>query len=97
MGTESHRGTQRPVDWQKELGDLVAIAKTPEDRAATEAFAKAIGPYLDRPELLRTLLGKIQAPIPDDAVSIVVAQRQFASLDEVKQKVSDQVNVITLG
>ena len=84
------------VDWTRELGDLVDMAKTEEDREATKAFAKAIGPYLDDPSLLRTLLGKIQAPIPNDAVAIVVAQRTFASLDEIKAKVSDEVNVITL-
>jgi hypothetical protein len=88
-GTRKESG----VHWRKELEDLVASAKTPEDRKATEAFAQAIGPYLDDPSLLRTLLGKIQAPIPSDAVAIVVAQRSFASLDEVKKRVSDEVNV----
>jgi len=84
------------VDWTRELDDLVAMAKTEQDREATQAFAKAIGPYLDDPSLLRTLLGKIQAPIPNDAVAVVVGQKTFASLDEVKAKVSDEVNVITL-
>jgi hypothetical protein len=87
---------QREIDWNRELEDLVGSAKTAEDRQATEAFAKAIAPYLDNPSLLRTLLGKIQAPIPSDAVAVVVAQRVFASLDEVREKVSDEVNVITL-
>jgi hypothetical protein len=84
------------VNWSKELEDLIAAAKSPEDREATEAFAKAIGPYMHDPSLLRTLLGKIQAPIPSDAVAVVVGQKTFASLDEVKEKVSDEVNVITL-
>jgi hypothetical protein len=87
---------EKAVSWRKELDDLIEMAKTPEDRTATEAFAKAIGPYLDDPSLLRTLLGKIQAPIPSDAVAVVVGQHTFKSLDEVKAKVSEDVNVISL-
>lgn len=87
---------ERAVNWRKELEDLIATAKTSEDRKATEAFAKAIGPYLDDPSLLRTLLGKIQAPIPSDAFAVVVGQRTFESLDEVRRMVSDEVNVISL-
>jgi hypothetical protein len=88
--------SEEAVDWRAELDDLVAMAKSPDDEKATRAFAEAIGPYLDDPSLLRTLLGKIQAPIPNDAVAVVVGQKTFASLDEVRAKVSDDVNVITL-
>ena len=86
----------RAVNWRKELDDLVEMADSAEDKRATEAFAKAIGPYLDDPSLLRTLLGKIQAPIPSDSVAVVVAQREFRSLSDVKDRVSDDVNVIAL-
>ncbi len=84
------------VNWKSELKDLMATAKTPDEKAATEAFAKAIGPYLDRPDLLRTLLGKIQAAIPSEALSIVVAQRQFGSLEELKSKLPRSVDVVSL-
>jgi hypothetical protein len=87
---------ENEVDWHKELDDLMESAKTPEDREATQAFAAAIRPYLDDPSMLRTLLGKIQRNIPSDALAIVVGQRTFESLDEVKEKVSDDVEVITL-
>lgn len=93
MTAKEHRPE---TNWHKELDDLTALAKTPEEQEATQAFATAIGPYLDDPTLLRTLLGKIQNTIPSDALAIVVGQRTFASLDEVKEKVSDDVEVITL-
>ena len=41
------------VSWQKELANLVALAKTPEEQEAMNAFASALGPYLDKPELLQ--------------------------------------------
>jgi len=84
------------IDWNGELRELVASSETSADRKAAEAFAKAIGPYLDDPTLLRTLLGKIQATIPSDAVGVVVGQRTFASIDEVTSRLSGEVDVITL-
>lgn len=63
------------VNWKRELQDLVESAKSPEDRAATEAFAKAIGPYLANPELLRTLLGKIQAHAEIKSLKIIAENR----------------------
>lgn len=84
------------VNWKNELKDLVAAAKTPEDKVATEAFAKAIGPYLDNPQLLRTLISKIAQAPERDEVAIVVAQKQFTSLEELKTKLPQNVNVVGL-
>jgi hypothetical protein len=66
------------VDWAKELQDLIEASNTSEDKAATEAFAAALSPYLKDPTLLRTLLGKIQAGIlklAPDSVQIVSETR----------------------
>ncbi|TOQ81089.1 hypothetical protein CGG88_12025 [Vibrio parahaemolyticus] len=83
------------VDWGNELQSLVAQAKTPEERQAAFAFAKAINPYLENPEMLKTLLGKIMQS-PSEIVGVVAKQRTFSSLDEVKSAVGDSVNVIPL-
>jgi hypothetical protein len=83
------------VDWGKELQTLVASAKTPADRKAAFAFAEAINPYLEKPELLKTLLGKIMQSATT-AIAVVAAKKNFKSLDEVRQKVGDGVNVIPL-
>lgn len=83
------------VDWGKELQNLVAAAQTPEDRKAAFAFAQALNPYLDDPAMLRTLLGKIMQS-PTKAIAIVATEREFKSLDEVKQKVGSAVNVVAL-
>lgn len=87
--------TFESVDWGKELQTLVASAKTPEDRKAAFAFAQAINPYLEKPELLKTLLGKIMQS-PTTAIAIVAAEKNFKSLDEVQKKVGKAVNVIPL-
>ena len=87
--------TFESVDWGKELQTLVALAKTPEDRKAAFAFAQAIHPYLEKPELLKTLLGKIMQSATT-AIAIVAAEKNFKSLDEVKQKVGKTVNVVPL-
>lgn len=83
------------VDWGKELQTLVASAKTPDDRKAAFAFAQAIHPYLEKPELLKTLLGKIMQS-PSTAIAIVAGEKNFNSLDEVRAKVGSTVNVVPL-
>lgn len=83
------------VDWGKELQTLVATAKSPAERKAAFAFAQAIHPYLETPELLRTLLGKIMQS-PTTAIAIVAKQKKFDSLEDVKKKVGGNVNVIAL-
>lgn len=83
------------VDWGKELQSLVASAKTPAERKAAFAFAQAINPYLEKPELLKTLLGKIMQS-PTTAIAIVAAQKSFKSLAEVQKKVGTTVNVVPL-
>ena len=83
------------VDWGKELQTLVSLAKSPDERKAAFAFAQAINPYLDNPELLRTLLGKIMMS-PNKAIAIVAEQKTFDSLEEVKKRVGSNVSVIPL-
>lgn len=83
------------VDWGKELQTLVASAKTPAERKAAFAFAQAINPYLEKPELLKTLLGKIMMS-PTTAIAIVAAEKNFKSLDEVQNRVGNTVKVIQL-
>jgi hypothetical protein len=83
------------VDWGSELQTLVAAAKTPEDKKAAFAFAQAIHPYLEKPELLKTLLGKIMQS-PTTAIAIVAAKKSFKSLAEVQKKVGDKVTVVPL-
>lgn len=83
------------VDWGMELQTLVASAKTPEERKAAFAFAQAINPYLEKPELLKTLLGKIMSS-PTNAIALVAAEKSFKSVDEVKEKVGKAVSVVLL-
>lgn len=85
-------------DWKKELNDLQKSAKTPEEAAATQAFAAAIGPYLDKPELLRTLLGKIQRYLGADEVNVVgpnFSAPGFSakSVDDLKKQLPHDVEV----
>jgi hypothetical protein len=84
------------VSWRTELANLVALAKTPEEQEAVNAFASALGPYLDKPELLRTLLGKIQRYMPAGAVNIIAEQGEFKDLDAVRAKLPGNVNVVVL-
>lgn len=81
------------VDWSEELRNLVASAKTQEEKKSAFAFAHAIGPYLDNPTMLRTLLGKIMQS-PTETVAIVAGQKDFTSLDEIQGKVGSSVNVV---
>ena len=81
------------VDWSAELQNLVASAQTEEDKKSASAFAQAIGPYLDDPTMLATLLGKIMQS-PTETVAIVAGQKDFASLDEIQNKVGPSVNVV---
>ena len=69
------------VDWSKELHNLVASAQTPEERKSAFAFAQAIGPYLDNPAMLATLLGKINQN-PTETVAIVAGQKDFAPVTD---------------
>lgn len=85
----------KSVDWGKELQDLVSLAKTEEDRKAAFAFANAINPYLEKPELLKTLLGKIMQS-PTSALAVIAAEREFASIDDLREKAGKSVNVIPL-
>jgi hypothetical protein len=81
------------VDWSSELQNLVASAKTPEERKSAIAFAHAIGPHLENPSMLTTLLGKINRS-PTGTVAFVAGQKDFASLAEIQNKVGPGVNVV---
>ena len=83
------------VNWNKELQDLVSLAKTDEEKKSAFAFAAAISPYLDDPTMLRTLLGKIMQS-PTTNVAIVAAEKEFASLEDVQKRVGDSVSVVRL-
>lgn len=83
------------VSWDKELEALVATAKTPDERTAMEAFAKAMKPHLDNPELLRTLLSKIQRYMPA-TVGIVTGDKSFPNMDALRGQMPANVNVIEL-
>jgi len=87
--------TFESVDWSEELQTLISLAKTPEERKSAFAFAQAIGPYLDDPAMLRTLLGKIMQS-PTETVAVVAGQKDFASLDEVQKRVGSAVNVVKI-
>lgn len=81
------------VDWSTELQNLVASAKTPEERKSAIAFAHAIAPHLDNPSMLTTLLGKIMQSATG-TVAFVAGQKDFASLEEIQKKVGPHVNVV---
>ena len=84
------------VSWKHELEKLVATAKTEEEKAALKAFQKALSPYLDKPEMLRTLLGKIaSSPIALD-VGIVVANGEFKSLAALGDALPAGLTVVKL-
>ena len=46
--------------------------------------------------MLRTLLGKINKSISPDQVGVIVAKKNFKSLDEVKSLLPEGVNVISV-
>lgn len=79
------------VSWQEELDNLVSSAKTDEEKAAMVAFAKAIGPYLDKPDMLRTLIGKIAAPIEE--IAVLVSDKEFASMQELEDALPEGVRI----
>jgi len=83
------------VSWDKELEALVATAKTADEKTAMEAFAKAIKPHLDNPELLRTLLSKIQTYMPA-TVGIVTGDKSFPDMETLRGKMPANVNVVEL-
>ena len=86
---------EKDVDWGKELQNLVSTAETPSERKAAFAFAQAIHPYLEKPELLRTLLGKIMMS-PTEHIAVVASEDKFASIEEVQKKVGSTVKVVAL-
>jgi hypothetical protein len=84
------------VNWKKELDDLLLSAKTPEEAAATKAFATAIAPYLDDTTLLRTLLAKIERGLNIDSVKVIAERPKFDSLDDLKSRLPKDIEIIDL-
>ena len=84
--------TDQNISWKSELENMVASATNVDDKIAYQAFQKAIGPYLDNPKLLRTLLGKIaQTP---EAVAMVVSKGEFSSLTALKDQLPEDVKLV---
>jgi hypothetical protein len=83
------------VSWQDELNDLIATANTPDEKKAMEAFAQAIRPHLDNPEMLRTLLSKIQRRM-SATVGIVTGDQSFSDMDDLRKQMPTNVNVIEI-
>lgn len=86
----------QPVNWKKELDDLLLTAKTPEEAAATRAFANAIAPYLENTELLRTVIGKIQAALNVNSVRVIAEKPKFDSIDQLKARLPSDIEVIDI-
>jgi hypothetical protein len=84
------------VNWKKEVDELLLNAKTPEEAAATRAFATAIAPYLDDTEMLRTLLGKIQRHLNINSVKVIAERPKFDSLDDLKSRLPKDIEIIDL-
>lgn len=81
----------KAVSWRHDLATMLASASSDADTQALKAFNNALMPYLDNPESLRTLLGKIQLAEPIRNLS---PQRAFESMEELKSVLPDTVNVI---
>ncbi len=81
------------INWAKELDMLLDTAKTSNDKLAIQAFQKAIGPYLESPELLRTLLGKIQRDI--ESVAVLVSEKDFDSQEALQKALPEGVKVVS--
>ncbi|MCF5736567.1 hypothetical protein [Pseudomonas syringae] len=84
--------TTHSMSWKTELAALVASAKDEMECVALEAFQKALTPYLDTPDSLRTLLGKIQMLAP--AAEALDLKSNFASLDELKSAIPEHFEII---
>ena len=78
--------------WQSELTDMVANA-TESEKLALEAFEKAMTPYFNEPMMLRSILGKIQAPILGAAVQSSLDSGSFSSVEEIVAMLPADVRV----
>lgn len=96
MATKRKTTTKTKSKWKAELADLVATAQTAKEKAAMVAFQKALGPYLDNPELLRTVLSKIQRRMTNPEIQMIVNQGEFKSMAEVKKRLPKGVRVVKL-
>jgi hypothetical protein len=78
--------------WQSELTNMVATADE-SDKLALEAFSKAMTPYFNEPMMLRSILGKIQAPILGAAVQQSLDAGSFSSVEEIVALLPSDVHV----
>lgn len=51
---------QKALAWKVEIKELINASKDSQESIALKCFERAMRPYLDNPETLRTLLGKIK-------------------------------------
>jgi hypothetical protein len=75
-----------------EIADLVLSASTTEELQALTAFQKALEPYFETPDALRTVLSKIQAG--GIGMSTETLARNFASVAELEASVPDSLSVV---
>ncbi|AKT32553.1 hypothetical protein RYA05_30680 [Pseudomonas syringae pv. actinidiae] len=84
--------TTHSMSWKIELAALVASAKDETESIALEAFQQALTPYLEAPESLRTLLGKIQMLAP--ACEALALDSDFSTMAELQSMMPDNIEVI---
>ena len=51
---------QKALAWKAEIKELIDASKDSRESVALKCFERAMRPYLDKRETLRTLLGKIK-------------------------------------
>jgi len=81
----------KAVSWKTELTSMMSSATSETDKQALAAFQSALMPYLDTPDSLRTLLGKIQMA---STLETLTARAKFSSLAEFQSTLPDTVKVI---
>ena len=86
--------TKQDLDtWAAELNDITATA-TPEEREAMEAFQAAMTPYLEMPERLRTVMGKICAPAVGPEVAELMKTADFKTVGELQAVFGGDVTLV---
>ncbi|HVI57117.1 MAG TPA: hypothetical protein VM621_18900 [Luteibacter sp.] len=84
------------VNWKGELDKMVDAATNAEDKSSLEAFRAALGPYLENPDMLRTLLGKIAQSGGGGGVAVMVGQNEYKSIEELKKTLPAGIDVFEL-
>ncbi len=60
MAEQALKIDQKAERWRAEINNLISSSKNKDEAIALKCFERAMRPYLDNPETLRTLLGKIK-------------------------------------